>query len=98
MRTIGKLDLWCCSSVKIPKKVAFRTNIMQRSELFGLLETFWISHSTTETINSLKYNFCYNSSIQSRSTGLRERSFLILGTGAEDFSQGYETFLYYFVG
>ena len=29
---------------------------------------------------------------------LRERSFLILGTEAEDFSQGYETFLHYFVG
>ena len=29
---------------------------------------------------------------------LRERSFLILGTGAEDFWQGYETFSHYFVG
>ena len=29
---------------------------------------------------------------------IRERSFLILGTGAEDFSQGYETFLHYFAG
>ena len=29
---------------------------------------------------------------------LREQSFLILSTGAEDFSQGYETFLHYFVG
>ena len=28
----------------------------------------------------------------------RERSFLILGTGAEDFSQRYETFLHYFAG
>ena len=30
--------------------------------------------------------------------GVRERSFSILGTGAEDFLQGYETFLHYFVG
>ena len=29
---------------------------------------------------------------------IRERSFLILGTGAEDFWQGYETFSHYFVG
>ena len=29
---------------------------------------------------------------------VRERSFLILGTGAEDFWQGYETFFHYFVG
>ena len=28
----------------------------------------------------------------------RERSLLILGTRAEDFWQGYENFLYYFVG
>ena len=28
---------------------------------------------------------------------LRERSFLILGAGAEDFLQGYETFFHYFV-
>ena len=29
---------------------------------------------------------------------LREQSFLILGNGAEDFRQGYETFLHHFVG
>ena len=29
---------------------------------------------------------------------LREQSFLILGTGVEDFWQGYETFFHHFVG
>ena len=29
---------------------------------------------------------------------LREQSFLILGTGEEDFWPGYETFFHYFVG
>ena len=32
------------------------------------------------------------------STFLRERSFLIIGTGAEDFRQGYGTFFHYFLG
>ena len=49
--------------------------------------------------------FWYPATLASKNFGpsnfrakFRERSFLILGTRAEDFWQGYETFLHYFVG